>query len=876
MHFPKPLSLNRLSRYSAVILLAILLSGSFSACKSKKKNTFIKRHYHNITARYNGYFNAKNRLEEGKRKLAESHADNFSAILSVFKYGDEAKAKAIFSLMDEVVKKASVVIQRHEISKWVDDSYLLIGQSYFFKRDYFTAIETFQFINGEYKNQPVQFESFVWLARCYIQLNKLKEAESVLSIAFTSEKFPPDLLGELNATAAELQIRKGNHLKAIDLLNRAVAHTKKKEVKSRYLFIIAQLYEKENENDKSAVAYRKVIKANPPYELAFNARINSARLFQARTKASKKEIEKELFKLLRDDKNKDFKDQIYYALGNIAEKEKNYDQAIEYYRLSTASSVSNTQQKALSFLKLARLSFDIKKDYAKAQMYYDSTSTFLNKEHPDYLTVLNLKSNLSTLVQNLQVIQREDSLLKLSRLSEKDMMAAIDKVIKADLEAQERKEAEEKERIEQLKNAVAQPSTNPTLSSKGGSSSGATWYFYNTTALSTGYSEFLKQFGKRTLEDNWRRSSKESFSSLSGEGAEEEATLQNNNPKDPALLKTRYLKNIPRTPEQVDASNDKIINAYYNLGNFYKEQLIDYNESVKAFETLIQRYPDNKFKLETYYNLYRIYLTLNNIEKSEYYKNILLNEHPSSVYANIIRDPNYLSEAQNANKKADRYYEETYNFYLAGDYYQVMRRSAESDTLFPENALASKFALLEAFSIGKTATTEQFKQALQTVSQSYKDDAAGKHAADILRHLNNQVALKEESASVNDTGAAYVINNNSDHFILLIINSKININPTKLSLANFNQQYFSLEDLKLGSQLLNDQEQLLIIRKFTNKQAALNYYRILDENADDAIKVARGNYNIAVISAENFTELLKNKKSDLYIQFFMNNYLLNE
>ena len=334
------------------ILLVTLFLGSFTACKTSKKQSLIQKAYHNITAHYNGYFNAKLKIDQVAAQSEVSIKDQYDQLLPIYKKaaaastGENTKgSKAGNQPLDEAIKKASFVIQRHEKSNWTDDCYFEIGRANYYKKDYFGAIESFQYVAGKYKNTFTGNKSYIWLINCYVELNKFQQAESVINIALGSETFPKKLLPDLFTSIANYHFVRKNYEKTIEYLEKTIPLERKKSNQARYTYLTAQLYEKINETGKAAIAYQKVLKYNPNYDMAFNARINSARLFESKSNASKKEIERSLNKMLKDEKNMEFKDQIYYSLANIYENQNNIPKAIIYYKLSSATSVNNTAQK---------------------------------------------------------------------------------------------------------------------------------------------------------------------------------------------------------------------------------------------------------------------------------------------------------------------------------------------------------------------------------------------------------------------------------------------------------------------------------------------------------------------------------------------------
>ena len=445
--------------WTSILFILIILS----SCGTRKNN-IVSRAYHGTTTHYNYFFNARERVKQGAATLAASHEDKYDHVLSVFKNGNVNKAKAIFPDMDEAIKKASIAIQRHTIyakskkdpklaerNKWIEDCYLLIGQAQFYKHDFWTAIETFQYTSSEYKEGDVRFDALIWLTRSYLELGKLTDAEYLIDFLKNEKALPLRLKGEFAATAASFHLLRNNQSSAIEEMAHAAAYTKKKDTRSRYYFILGQLLQKQDSLQGAFSAYSKVIRLNPPYELAFNARIRRARCFDSNS-LDAEAVKRELNKMLRDDKNKEYLDQIYYALAGIAQQEKKEEEAIKLLDLSVAASSANANQKALSYKALGDIYYN-RPDYLPASEYYDSCITSLSNEHPDYYEILQRRNSLERLVKNLKIIMLEDSLQGLSRLSVTERAAKIDEVIANEVATAEKlkkeKEKEDKQHMEE-------------------------------------------------------------------------------------------------------------------------------------------------------------------------------------------------------------------------------------------------------------------------------------------------------------------------------------------------------------------------------------------------------------------------------------------
>lgn len=729
-----------MSRFRPLFLILIcltLVTSNTVGQSTAPKAGFIKQQYHNITSRYNGYFNGNEILTEILLNLALTYQDNYAEILPVFPLGTEEAAQSVSADAERVTKKASFVIQRHEIGRWVDDCYVMIGKSYFYKRDYFTAIESFQFVIGKYQGTSAELDALIWLARSYLQLNKLSQAELTLSIAATKfSQRTRALWRDYHLTYADYLIRSKNYRKGIEELLNALSYPMPRELKARYYYIVAQLYELTGRGQRSIIFFKRVIRKTPTYEMVFNARISIARLYENPEDPTKKKrsIYTSLRRMLRDEKNVDYKDQIYFTLAQISLKKGDKPAAVDYLKLSAQHSTTNKQQKAISYLTLANLCFDSLAAFEQAGLYYDSTLIYLSKTYPDYERITYKRDNLGKLVENLATIREQDSLQKVVYMGEAERKKLLDRMVKQQIQ-----------QIQQAKIKKNTPIVNPSIDLNAEDNNSTTktigagkgWYFYNSSALGIGTNEFFKKWGRRPLEDDWRRSNKESINALNDPSSVDSISSDSSqNQVTPEAIKAQLLSNLPQTPEKLAISNDKIIEAYWNLGNIYKEQLRDPKSAIKIFDTLTARYPVNKYTLESYYQLYRIYETMDNKNMSIVYEQKILQQFPTSIYAEIIRNPDFAKKANVRANKLNELYENAYSSYVNGSYSSIETYQNQAMELYPDNETKARFAYLSAQVIGKTRTKEEYLDALQKIADTYKETIAGKAAIENITIIN--------------------------------------------------------------------------------------------------------------------------------------------
>ena len=466
----------------------------FSTGCSTKKKSWTNRHFHNTTAKYNGYFNGNESIKKGIKKLEESFVDDYTAILPVFKTGDLKKSKKIHSYMDKAIKKGSIVIQRHSIKikgkeycKWIDENYLLVGKSYFYKGEFEEAIKTFSFIKNEYKNNEIQFDASLWLIRSLVEKKDFISAESELEDLNNSSGFPKKKKLDLAKISASFYLHQANYKLALVQLAVIDKLLKKNNSKVRYNYIMAQLYQQSNNNKAAKKKYEQVLKSSPDYEMVFNAKMNLARSLESGSQDTQK-MRQKLLKMTQDEKNKEYLDQIYFTLAEMDVNNFDTLSAIDNYLLSSINSIENNSQKALSFLALARINYK-RSLYKESKENYDSTLHYMNEDFREYDVAKEKHQILKELVYHLDIISLQDSLQYLAQLSSDDLSRAINLLIQAEIE-KEREVLEDERSKQQM---MYENNRNGGRGEQfGNNTSGGKWYFYNPATLSFGFSEFRK------------------------------------------------------------------------------------------------------------------------------------------------------------------------------------------------------------------------------------------------------------------------------------------------------------------------------------------------------------------------------------------------
>jgi len=880
--------------------LLLIFSGIllFGGC-STKKNSFIRRTYHNTTSHYNVYWNGMDNMRQGVKEYRLGIKDNYALILPVYNYGDRASAAKISQFADASIKKASKAINKHsmvfnrkEHVRWIDDSYLLIGMGYFYKQDYPMARRTFEFVIKTYNENDIKYEAMLWLARSNIQLGDYNRAEPMLDMLLSKiakGEAPDSYEPEVNLSYAQFYILQQNYDAAVPYLNRAMELKLPRAMRTRCSFILGQIYQKNGEFEEASRSYAYVVKTASTYDMEFNAKINLAQCYDAGS-GDREFIVKKLMRMIKEEKNKDFLDQIYYALAHISMKDSDTLTAIGYLKQSVTTSLTNNYQKAISSLELANIFFD-NHNYPLAQSYYDSTMQFLPKEYPGYTELMKRTHVLTDLVDNLQTISKQDSLQRLALLSEEERNRIIDQIIGNLIAEESLKKQQEQARQDNL-NLFGQ---NRESGSGGGTTTAGRWYFYNPTTMSSGFSTFMRKWGSRKSEDNWFLTDKmatvnieteeitDSISAMPGDTATggKIAMTTSNNPKERAY----YLPDIPFSKEQVAASNNKIIEAYYNAGFIYAEGLMNYGSAIGCFENLLERFPDNKYKVQSYYELYQLFKILENQPKSDQYKNLVLSQYPDSDYARLLVNPNYYQEINDRQSDAARLYNDTYQAFTNQQFYMVINNADQARASFrSDSILMPKFDYLRALAIGKIEIVDSMVVAISKVIKDYPKSEIKPLAENVLAFLGTQkdskgMPIETDSTAIEDlTEKLYKYDPEAVHFYVLIVNGNlVDVNALKIKISDHNARFHDLDDLMVNSLILDDTQEMITVNNFSNSKKAMDYLLGIRDSKYIFTRLENtGMYYDFIISAENYPVFYRNKDISQYIRFFEKYYPVQE
>ena len=720
---------------------------------SVKRNNFFSRNYHQLTTRYNVYFNGDQALKSGIKHMENRHKEDYTHLLPVFVSNDEQTRSICSSDMDYVIEKAAKATDKHsitakprrrknkdsknyqtfrkkkEFNNQLDKCYLLLGKAYFYKKKYTMANNTFRFIQRQYaEDEALMTEVSIWLFRSLTEMGRYEEAARIMDRldGSTLKRKQREMVA---AARTDFYVRQGMYEQAIPEAERLVRTCKSIKRKPRYNFLLSQLYVKENQDGAAKLALKKATRFNFNYEMVFNARIGMALAYQEGDAA----VEKKLKKMLRDSRNEEFQDRIYYALANIENKRGNEEGAAGLYWKSVHASVDNDNQQALSFVKLGDYYFK-NKAYVQAQSCYDSCLLVMDSRYEDYEKLKSLLTDLTELVTNLRIIQTQDSLQRIAVLPEEERNRLIDDKITAIKEQENtRKEQERREQAERNFYRRNDMLSRGDAFSQG--NSGGDWYFYNPVTIALGKNDFKRKWGRRKLEDNWRRRNKASIG-LADETGEELAEMTGGE-REVKDVKSReyYLQDLPLTPEMLQASEKQIEEAYYKAGEIYLYRLNDPEKALECFDAYIQRFKNTANLPMVYYLASTTALKAGKAAEAERYKTELTALFPESDFARGLQDPNYFRQVEDVLKVVEKKYQEAYRYYQKVYYHEAAQICDRILKAYPDNKLKANVLFLKAMCVVNTGSPQEAKNALEEVIAARPGKEILQVTSDILASL---------------------------------------------------------------------------------------------------------------------------------------------
>ena len=863
--------------FFSVLLLAIFFA--FAGCKSSKRNkpqSWLSKAYHNTTARYNGYYHSKLLVNESQKELDDKYIDNYTKLLVQYPFAASTDAAAVESNLNSAIEKSSVVIALHrDKSKWIDDNYLLIGRAQYLSKDYGDALKTFDYIIREYnpdkekkkkkrkkrkkrkkKNKEKKERlSFIYHQSVYrdarllktqtlLELGRLEQVDVELSQLDLIQTKDKKYFKRLDLLKSYVALKKGEYASAESTLRKLVGQKglKKKE-KARLYYILGQLYQEQHDYVRSDSMYRKTIKSHPKYEMVFNAKLNLLKNGINSNNLEDDALTTLVGKMIKDLKNEEYLDQLYYQLALVEYEDGDKDSAISNLLMSLDYSTTNNVQKAESYLMVANIKYE-SKEYYQSKLYLDSTIILISESDsrkPDIQARIN---NLEGIAQKESSIALNDSLIKIYSYNDEEKRALAKRLIAQD-------------KSEDTKKVVGPTSV---LNSS--------FWAYNEKAYKKGDKDFKKIWGNRPLVDNWRVLSEETIDLL------EDSNVLTRSEGSELTTKelTAVFADVPKGQSGVSLLEKENEESLYALSKLYHAKVNDTESSISAIKKLLFRYPDTKYKAELYYTLVQRYAAMDDSFNVALYKQKLLEEAPSSRYTMLANNPELITQLQKGEAEVRATYKEALELYNLGKISTASTLVRTIDKSSQSSDFASKVALLEALLIGSTGDRGSYIKGLKEVVTVYPATSAGIEAKTYLEILTGEGVddkVTYESALPKDIGETeFKFEMEEKHYVVIIVTApSMNIFELRKAASNYIGKNYKADKLSVSSATLDKGVNAIVIRQYDNAKKALMMRKELDKE-EPHIKLFGQQlpYNLYVMGRTDFSEVLKNGRFNIFVK----------
>ncbi len=899
-----------------VICFFTLLTALVSC--SMRKNTALTRNYQAFITRYNIYYNGDEHYKTTLREMERSYEDDFTRLLYLhpadaracpdapqpsgdFSRSIEKAQKAIQlrSIKRKPARKAGKSrdqkyrewMKREEYNPFLHNAWLMLGRSQYNNGDFIGAASTFQYIAKHFSWLPATVtEARLWQARAYCSLGWYFDAEAILSKMPATDIASGEIEELYDMAYASMYINSSDQSQAIPYVRGALRHASRTQ-KPRLYFLLGQLYALSGKNSEAYDAYAMAARGGAPYRTRLNARIRQSEVFHGSD--IRGEV-KSLRRMARYERNSPYLDLIYYAIGNLYLSRRDTAEAVENYRLAVERSTRDGIDRAVARLALGSIYFD-RRDYEAAQICYAEALPVLPSTYPGYVSIRRRSDVLDRLAVYAQNVRLNDSLLRLADMTERERMDIVNRLIAA----RRRTDREEAERIRREEYIALQGGGNPADGIAGQASAPVafelntddSWYFYNSTVRSAGRDAFLRRWGARRLEDDWRRRDRtvSGLASLDEDVADgslsdtdfEDTDVKEYNGDFDLYSPEYYLSRIPSTPMQRMAAVNIICDGMYNIGLILKDDLGAYPEAADEWLRLLDRYPDNIYRRDIYYNMYLMYMREGDVVAAGGYRQLILEHFPDSPEGQALIDPDFLDNKRRMYAEEERLYERAYEAYLENRNADVHALCDTITRLSPTSRLITKFMFLEALCHVTEGDAERFRSILETMLRRYPDTELAPVASSYLKGLAEgrslnaggdnvrglawTTRLASDTAAVVSDSVFFELDSAAPHVMVLVYpvdevsGNKLLYDVARHNFSTFVVSDFDLEPMNFG------RLGLLVVKGFANFDEIVRYRRILE---DDPELQLPAQVRPVMISVDDFNRLVNEGRSfDDYFRY---------
>jgi len=861
--------------YFSGLALSILFLVS---CGSQRKNV-VSKGYHNTTSLFNWLYNGELAWQEGVNSINAGFKVPSEGFIPVIYFGTPEDAKTAEGSFDKAIEKSEVVLIKHPNSRYIRNARFLIGRSLFYKSSYFLAIQNLEWVINEHPKAPIVPDCHIWLARTYYFNDRPTTAQKMIDEKIKKYDLNNRQKGELALLQVTIEMDNEQYDNATKILERSIRIQKGRLNRARVNFLLGQLYMKQGKMARAFVHFKTVTRINTDYELIFNAKLLAIRLSSHDVQEGvdpEARMRRMLNRMLRDEKNLDYKDQIHYEIALIDFGKGEFASALTSLQKSVNTSTKNIRQKALSHYKAGQIYFYNLKEFTLAQAKFDSASTLISKNDPEYKEIVTVGKTLKEYVNLVNTIHYQDSMIWLAGMSHNQLAKQIDLVIA------EEKRREDEAKIKQQISMIEEsdPGFNNQFNTQNNQqSAGSGFYFNNMEQVSSGRIEFQAKWGDRKNEDDWRRKFKALQLSNLEEKEEEKENIDSN------LVatygnKAKYYKDVPTSAEEIEAAHAKVRAALFSLGQLFDKKLELPDSAIATFEKLVARYPASDDALKARFALYNLYSKVDPYKADEQ-KSYICGKNPHSIYCKLIKGENVEAELNEHLKKYETAYAALWPTYQKKDYETVISFANFIVDRFPDNPDIARVKYIKGLSYGETGNLDSLKSVFSSISSNYPDHEVTPIVIKTLSKLG-MVSDDEGSSKIEEKKKAIDASSNTKYagfeaaikpseklfVVMLIRKDAISNNQLKTKLTDFNNAKFNSNNLTASIFFYKDERHLGYISQFNSVKEAMMYIDFAQKDPGLSPLLSNEGDMIVFVTPGNFKVAYQQKRFEDYNEFY--------
>jgi len=828
-------------KYISIGVLIFIIASTVNC--STQRNNLVNRNLHKLSTKYNVLFNGNEALNKELMQMNESYHDNFFDLLSVEKFDAEYEIyipgqEKTSANLERAEEKAVKAVQKHSMNihgvqenSQIDNAYLLLGKTRYYQKRFLAALDAFNYVLDNDFKSNIRPLIKLWQAKSDIRMENYNKAIRNLKFLGNNKSAPNDVRAEANAYLGQALINIDSLSSAIKYLELAAELSKSKENKARYHFIAAQLLDRTSLKDSAVQSLRKIESQKRPRKYSLQAELYRYHLSLDKIEQHPEMLKALYTKLKRYEYHK-FYPYINYEIGEIFHSEDSLHTAVDYYTKAARSDDKQLKEKA--YEQMVSIGF-YKKDYLMAGAYLDSLLAVMPHETLKYLKTKHKRNNIDDIIVLEKRIKRNDSIMQLVKADSLGRVKIIQEYIDR-LRADEAKsvEANNDDDYSQVKSKYT------------------SFYFYNKSLASKGAETFEKTWGKMSLADMWRLSNKMSFDEDADTETTDTETATNDTEtteKDNVPDKYKvsfYYKKIPTEKKVIDSILGVANYSHYQVGMIYYEKFKELEKAKENLEKMLADNPKPELIPPAKYNLHKIYKDLGKNLLAENLASEILTDYPNSIYADLIKNPNKISER--SNKAFQTAYHKLYELYKLQKFDALLNMSDPMLLKFSFHPELGKVELLRATALAKIKGVAVYEKALQDIIIKYpksKYEEEAKKRMTLAKKYNRMVYTTAKSNSYKMVIPFDIFSSNADAYIDCI---KQVIKENKS------------EHLRISKDPFTRKQSFVVVHNFLSEESAKYLTSLLTKTS------CRADNNF-VISSDNYKTLQLTKRLKEYKAF---------